>query len=178
MNDFNIQAAALMSGVSAHQIRAWEARHKAVKPKRLKNNFRSYTQEDITRLKLLGALTKYGISISKICSLDTSELQRDYDQLALNEKPKVESNNEKDLNVRLRFLLVFLNTQKFDILKHEIAKLNSLSSINEVIIPIMKLVVRGPQFQTEEAQNFVKSLIEQVNRILTQAYNQRSQAIC
>ena len=51
MNDFNIQAASMMSGVSVHQIRAWEKRYHALNPRRLGNNFRSYTHENIERLK-------------------------------------------------------------------------------------------------------------------------------
>ena len=168
MNDFNIQAASLISGVSQHQIRAWEKRYDAVIPRRLDNNFRSYTQENITRLKLLGYLTRCGIAISKIAKLSTSELQTQSELLRQDEKSKVDEGVFKDAKEKLEFLLVFLSNKKTDIVKHEISKFQTLSAVTQVLIPLMKQIMNSSDFKNAELQALLSTIIENVNRISVQ----------
>ena len=169
MNDFNIQAASLISGVSVHQIRAWERRYNAVRPRRLDNNFRSYTQEDITRLKLLGTLTKHGIAISKIAALDVAELQYQTDLLTPLENNRTEIQNGNDDKAQLGFLLSFLSAKKLDILKYEVTKFHTLNSIIEILIPLMKRVMVQSDLTSDDTQSLLATLIEQINKISTQA---------
>lgn len=169
MNDFNIQAASLISGVSVHQIRAWERRYNAVSPKRLDNNFRSYTQEDITRLKLLGMLTKNGIAISKIASLDVAELQYQNELLTPQENPRLELHKSSEDKVKLDFLLSFFNVKKMDILKYEVTKFETLNSITEILIPLIKRIILQSDFKNDDNQILLVTLIEQINKISTQA---------
>ncbi len=169
MNDFNIQAASLISGVSVHQIRAWERRYSAIMPKRLGNNFRSYTQEEITKLKLLAKLTKHGIAISKIAALDVVELQYQYDLLLSNESQQTDITKGNADKEKLAFLLSFLSAHKLDILKYEVTKLNTLNSIIEILIPLIKSVMLQSDFNNDENQILLATLIEQINKISTHA---------
>lgn len=170
MNDFNIQAASLMSGVSVHQIRAWEKRYNAVIPKRLGNNFRSYSQENITRLKLLGQLTRQGISISKIAGLPTEELKKQFDSLEIGEISLQQPEPAIDTKEKLDLLLNFLVVKRFDLVKHEVLKLTSLGSVTGVIIPMMKFLMNDfSSFQEQESKNLFKILVEETNRISIRA---------
>jgi DNA-binding transcriptional MerR regulator len=168
MNDFNIQAASIMSGVSVHQIRAWEKRYHAVCPRRLGNNFRSYTQDNIMRLKLLGNLTRQGIAISKIAFLETEELKQQFESLENNEAPRIESEVFVETNEKLDLLLNFLTAKRFDIVRHEILKLHSLSSVTGILIPMMRFLMNDPAFsQVQESKSLLSLLIEETNRIST-----------
>jgi DNA-binding transcriptional MerR regulator/methylmalonyl-CoA mutase cobalamin-binding subunit len=70
-----IKVAALKTGLSTHLIRVWERRYGAVKPERTSNQRRMYSEREIERLKLLGALTEAGHSIGNIANLDAGALQ-------------------------------------------------------------------------------------------------------
>jgi DNA-binding transcriptional MerR regulator len=167
MNDFNIQAASLFSGVSVHNIRAWERRYNAVIPKRLYNNFRSYSQDDLARLKLLGILTKLGISISKISALKNHELREQIELLGHNEKFLQNEESTKETEEALNLLLVFLSNKKTDILKHELSKFQTCNSIIEILIPIGKKVNLQSSFNEEDKQSIFEVLFEQINKIIT-----------
>jgi MerR family transcriptional regulator, light-induced transcriptional regulator len=70
-----IRAVAHRTGLPAHIIRVWEKRYKAVVPNRSETNRRSYTEEDIERLKALKLLTDGGHRISQIAPLPLTELK-------------------------------------------------------------------------------------------------------
>lgn len=70
-----IQSASQQAGVSAHTIRAWEKRFRAVVPARSPSGRRYYSWADVTRLKLLGQLTRVGHSIGGIVRLSQDELE-------------------------------------------------------------------------------------------------------
>jgi DNA-binding transcriptional MerR regulator len=141
MNDFNILAASIMSGVSVHQIRAWEKRYQAVTPSRLNNNFRSYSQENIVRLKLLGDLTRHGISISKIAQLPTFELQKQFDALGLHHNIKMVDDILGDVNEKFNVLVKLYEAEKYDVVSHEIQKLKTLADVISIVAPMMKHIL-------------------------------------
>ena len=76
---FGIGAVARRTGLTASNIRMWEARYDAVLPERTPSKRRLYTREDIERLTLLRCLTLRGHSISNIANLDAKELQERLD---------------------------------------------------------------------------------------------------
>ncbi len=71
-----IKVAALRSGLSAHVIRMWERRYKAVTPARTSTNRRSYSDQDIDRLILLRRATEAGESIGQIAGLSDDDLRK------------------------------------------------------------------------------------------------------
>ena len=62
------------TGLSAHVIRVWEKRYRAVEPARTETNRRLYSDEDIARLQWLQQAVQAGHSIGRIARLSTAEL--------------------------------------------------------------------------------------------------------
>ncbi|MFB6240230.1 MAG: MerR family transcriptional regulator [Gemmatimonadota bacterium] len=62
------------TGLSVHQLRAWERRHGAVDPERTEGGHRLYTDDDLRRLELLAELTERGRRIGQLAGLPTEEL--------------------------------------------------------------------------------------------------------
>jgi MerR family transcriptional regulator, light-induced transcriptional regulator len=71
---YPIQLVARFTGLSAHVIRIWEQRYRAVEPHRTHGNRRLYSQSDIDRLNLLREVTRSGHSISQVAALPTEKL--------------------------------------------------------------------------------------------------------
>lgn len=79
----SIDAAVQRTGLSAHVIRIWEKRYRAVTPARTATNRRQYSDEEIERLTLLRDLTRAGQSIGYVAKLPTDQLR----QLAAGARP-------------------------------------------------------------------------------------------
>ena len=71
---YPIQLVARLTGLSAHVIRIWEQRYRAVEPQRTATKRRLYSQRDIERLNLLRDLTQAGHSIGQVAKLPTDKL--------------------------------------------------------------------------------------------------------
>ncbi len=71
-----IKAVARRTGLTAHVIRAWEKRYKALEPQRTVTNRRLYSDTDIDRLTLLKRATETGHNIGQIAALPDEELQK------------------------------------------------------------------------------------------------------
>jgi DNA-binding transcriptional MerR regulator/methylmalonyl-CoA mutase cobalamin-binding subunit len=72
----SIKVVARRTGLSAHVIRIWEKRYKAVAPDRTATNRRLYSEEQIERLNLLRDITRAGHSISHIAGLPVEKLRQ------------------------------------------------------------------------------------------------------
>ena len=79
-----IQIASQRSGVTAHVIRIWERRYRALEPTRTGTNRRMYSEEDVRRLRLLGELSLKGHRIGCIAELSMEALEKLRDE----ERPK------------------------------------------------------------------------------------------
>lgn len=75
MNHLTVKAVSILSGVSAHTLRAWERRYQAVKPSRTSNGRRSYSMADVERLKLLSQLVEQGHAISSVARQSNPKLR-------------------------------------------------------------------------------------------------------
>jgi len=71
---FPIGFVSMMTGLSAHVLRAWERRYHVVTPRRTSSGHRLYSQADIDRLALLKQAVSRGHSISQIAVLDDEAL--------------------------------------------------------------------------------------------------------
>lgn len=72
---YPIQMAARLSRLSAHVIRIWEQRYRAVEPHRTPGNRRLYSTSDIDRLNLLREASQAGHSIGQIAQLPVAQLR-------------------------------------------------------------------------------------------------------
>jgi DNA-binding transcriptional MerR regulator/methylmalonyl-CoA mutase cobalamin-binding subunit len=75
MGRYRIGAAAKLSGLSTHALRAWERRYEVVTPERTPSGGRLYSDNDIARLRLLKQLIDSGHSIGRLAHLPTDELR-------------------------------------------------------------------------------------------------------
>lgn len=72
---YSIKAITSLTGLTAETLRAWERRYVCITPQRSENGRRSYSQNDLEKLKLLVSLTRNGHPISKIANLDCDQLR-------------------------------------------------------------------------------------------------------
>ncbi len=71
---YTMKAVALKTGLSAHIIRAWEKRYRAIEPARTSTNRRLYCEQEVQRLLLLRKATLAGHSIGRIAQLANESL--------------------------------------------------------------------------------------------------------
>lgn len=165
MNEYNIQAASQLSGVSIHQLRIWEKRYQAVKPKRNSKNFRSYSHDDIIRLKLLGTLARSGFAISKIARLSTADLQAKYDFLQASQQELAVEGEEETTNERSELLLKLFEARQLSVLKHEVSKLRTLASIASSLLPLLRRILSTASLSGIDAQELSTLVLTQIERI-------------
>lgn len=72
----SINAVVHRTGLTAHVIRVWEKRYRAVEPERTATNRRLYSDEQVERLELLRDATKAGQSIGVVAKLPTETLRQ------------------------------------------------------------------------------------------------------
>lgn len=85
---YSIKAIASLTGLSAETLRAWERRYACINPQRGTNGRRSYSQQDLEKLKLLMCLTQNGHAISKIAHLTCEQLRQFQHQASELNDPK------------------------------------------------------------------------------------------
>ncbi len=73
---YSIKAITTLTGLTAETLRAWERRYDCITPHRNSNGRRSYSQNDLEKLKLLVNLTRNGHAIGKIAGMNVEELCR------------------------------------------------------------------------------------------------------
>jgi methanogenic corrinoid protein MtbC1 len=71
-----IAVVAERTGLSRDVIRAWERRYGVVEPARSAGRQRLYSDDDVARLGLLAAATRFGRSISQVAKLSPAEVAR------------------------------------------------------------------------------------------------------
>ncbi len=116
--------------VSPHLLRAWEKRYQCVTPQRKANGRRTYSEQEITRLSYLVALTQQGHSISDIARLNFPELKKLHGKeinfqakKSQNETPKATISN----------LLLALEHYNLEIIDHELKSLKKTIPSTELV---------------------------------------------
>lgn len=74
MGILNISGLAKLVGMNVHTIRAWERRYNALQPERSASGQRTYSIEDVEKLKKLKHLNGMGMPIGRIANLTLNEL--------------------------------------------------------------------------------------------------------
>lgn len=72
---YRIGTVVSLTGISAHALRVWERRYKALQPLRTPGGDRLYCDEDIERLRLIKQLLERGHAIREVANLPVSELE-------------------------------------------------------------------------------------------------------
>lgn len=74
MERLSVKAAAKLSGLTTHTLRAWERRYSVIEPFRTESGRRLYSMKDVEKLSLLATLTESGHSIGELAKLSIKEL--------------------------------------------------------------------------------------------------------
>lgn len=146
-----IAIASERSGLSQDLLRIWERRYRAVEPSRGPGGQRAYSDADITRLRLLNAVTSAGRSIGQVAGLSTDELTRmaQDDNAARVERDKggaaAASRNEGSAAAHI-VKLALASTARLNApdlehsLRRAIAQLGITSFIEDVASPILRRI--------------------------------------
>jgi methanogenic corrinoid protein MtbC1 len=134
-----------MTGLSAHVLRIWEQRYRAVEPTRTPTNRRLYMREHIERLGLLREVTQGGHSIGQVAHLPTEHLRR----LAAEAARRPEGSMPSAAGVPLTGLLVdeclaaikSLDARALDgALKRAARELGALGLLQRVLAPLTQSI--------------------------------------
>lgn len=142
---YTIQMASKISGVGVHTIRAWEKRYKAIVPIRDEAGHRVYSKEDVEKLILLSELCLLGYTISKIASMNSTELKAQLKELGKKEESlesldlKLINESSSSINVdeTLTILRLALKTYKLDVISQELLKLKIILSTRDLVFKII-----------------------------------------
>lgn len=83
---YSIKAITSLTGLTPETLRAWERRYDCISPNRSDTGRRSYSQNDLEKLKLLVSLTREGHAIGKIAGMNCDELKRIQQQTTHSER--------------------------------------------------------------------------------------------
>jgi DNA-binding transcriptional MerR regulator len=72
--ELTVKAITKLTGLNEHTLRAWERRYGAVRPKRLPNGRRLYTEADVERLRKMVQLVERGYTVGRIAAMPDAEL--------------------------------------------------------------------------------------------------------
>jgi DNA-binding transcriptional MerR regulator len=86
---YRIGAVARMTGISPDALRVWERRYQAVTPHRSPSGTRLYSEQDVSRLRLVKRLVDAGQAIGTVATLGREELQARVDRLEALDRPAV-----------------------------------------------------------------------------------------
>ncbi len=95
-----IGAVANLTGLSAHNLRKWEERYGAVKPKRTESGERLYTREDVRRLVLIRRLSSAGVPIGEVAKASLAELE-EISKTTLSDQHAAGAGLEKPQSIRV-----------------------------------------------------------------------------
>lgn len=63
---FTIRAASALTGINENTLRAWERRHGLISPERTAKGYRLYSDEEISRLRLIQSVVHEGIPVGRV----------------------------------------------------------------------------------------------------------------
>jgi MerR family transcriptional regulator, light-induced transcriptional regulator len=142
-----IKAVARRTGLSAHVIRIWEKRYRAVEPARTATNRRLYSEDQIERLALLRDLTRSGHSIGLVAQLRTEELRRlaakaADDTRSVPDRPKNEGGDTALLEECIAAVKTLDSGKLEDTLKRAATVLGAQGALQRVIGPLAQTIGR------------------------------------
>lgn len=150
MKEYNINITSKLTGLSAHTLRAWEKRYQIVTPKRNSSGHRLYSDEEVSRLKILNNLCNHGHSISQLQDKDISELNELVEDAGIQDDQETEEfqimSDPILAESSLNNLLLALEGYRLDVVSHEFynikMKLSHKDLALHVISPLMQIIGR------------------------------------
>ena len=168
---FSIKDLENLTGIKAHTIRIWEKRYGLLEPERTDTNIRFYNLSHLQKLLNISFLNNNGIKISKIASLNSSEIHQHVRELATKGNVKNHAINT------LKLAMLDFDQELFHETYNALIKNQPFRDLfYEVFIPFLSEI--GMLWQTDTItpahEHFITSLIKQkilVNTEILQAKN-------
>ena len=141
-NTYSISFISNACGVRPHTIRTWEKRYKAFSPGRTDGGQRIYSEEDLTKGRLIVSLLEQGHSISRLAGKSLQDLRT----LIFDEKLESLQSNQMLTSVGIKKLLTHLSNFDLSQISSEMVRLRlsigAKEFIFKVLIPIIQAVGR------------------------------------
>jgi DNA-binding transcriptional MerR regulator len=133
------------TGLRPDVIRAWERRYQAVRPSRTPGNHRVYTDEDISRLRLIRRAISAGWQIGQVASLPDAEIAKMIDEAgAVELATMAPPRGFATLDSAVRRCLQRIEDLDGDGLQGELERasveLGRIRVVDEVLVPLMDRV--------------------------------------
>lgn len=162
---FSIKNLENLSGIKAHTLRIWEKRYNLLEPERTDTNIRRYSLDSLRKLLNVTLLYNHGFKISKIASLDSSEIPKLVRSIALKANSEQVSINAFKLAM-INFDYELFDTNYEEILQHH----NFEYLFMNIFMPLMKEL--GILWQTgaisPSHEHFITNLVKQKIHLQTE----------
>jgi len=162
---FSIKNLENLSGIKAHTLRIWEKRYNLLEPERTDTNIRRYSLDSLRKLLNVTLLYNHGFKISKIASLDDSEIPKLVRSIALKANSEQVSINAFKLAM-INFDYELFDTNYEEILQHH----NFEYLFMNIFMPLMKEL--GILWQTgaisPSHEHFITNLVKQKIHLQTE----------
>lgn len=157
-SQFSIKDLENLTGIKAHTIRIWEKRYNLLEPKRTDTNIRYYDLASFQKLLNVSYLNNNGYKISKISTIDESEIPKLVREIA--------STNDVDdhaINALKLAMLNFDQTLFYNTYESLLKEKTFRSVFYDVFIPMLTNI--GMLWQTDTItpahEHFISTLIRQ-----------------
>lgn len=157
-SQFSIKDLENLTGIKAHTIRIWEKRYNLLEPKRTETNIRYYDLANFRKLLNVSYLNNNGYKISKIATIEESEISQVVREVA--------TENNLESHAINSFKLAMLNFDQTLFYKTYESLLNEKSFSDifyDIFIPLLNKI--GLLWQTNTIspahEHFITSLIRQ-----------------
>ena len=141
-NTYNISFISNACGVKPHTIRTWEKRYNTFSPDRTDGGQRIYSEDDLTKGRLIVSLLEQGHSISRVAGKSLQDLRT----LIFDEKIESLQSNKMLTSVGIKKLLTHLSNFDLSQISSEMVRLRlsigAKEFIFKVLIPIIQAVGR------------------------------------
>ncbi|WP_299333909.1 MerR family transcriptional regulator [uncultured Psychroserpens sp.] len=168
---FSIKDLENLTGIKAHTIRIWEKRYNLLQPERTDTNIRYYSLGNLQKLLNISYLNNNGFKISKIASLDPTEITKLVKEVAQND-----TTNNHAIDTFKLSMLNFDQKLFYDTYNSLLKEKNFTDIFYEDFIPLLSEI--GLLWQTDTItpahEHFLTSLIRQkilINTELLQSKN-------
>jgi MerR family transcriptional regulator, light-induced transcriptional regulator len=141
MNSYSIKDVSNLSGLSAHCIRAWEKRYGAIKPQRLDNGRRMYSDQEVERLVLLQKISSMGHSIGLIAQHSNEELESMLTMMGGGASPQ-EPRDFMDPEDSIQRILGSLKTYDLNRLTQELTLASQQLSYRDYALKVLAVLFR------------------------------------
>lgn len=120
---YSIKYVSTVTGIGVHTLRAWERRYELIKPNRSEKGRRTYSEDELTLLKVISELVHLGEPIGTLAKLSRPELSEKWE--TLQDMKSLKGTKYERFEYSLIVLRTALSIANKDVIVHELTTLQS-----------------------------------------------------